>query len=149
MNILNTNHVILIGRLTEGPKLYTSGGGNVCGLRLEVIGMGPGRSAAAINVTVKGRRGKKANECLTAGSLVAVDGRLAYGERGPTGKRLGVSVVGRVELLADPQSVSNESAAPATASKPTRGRRRNRRGTGARSNRSRTSGRRRRRAKRS
>jgi len=52
----------------------------VCQLRLAVDGMGRGREVGYINVSVFGSGGEAAAKHLTKGWLVAVDGRLEYGE---------------------------------------------------------------------
>ena len=52
----------------------------VCQLRLAVDGMGRGREVGYINVAVFGNAATACGEYLKKGWLVAVDGRLEYGE---------------------------------------------------------------------
>jgi single-stranded DNA-binding protein len=82
-----------------------------------VDGMGPGREVGYINVSVFGKAGQAAAEYLAKGWLVAVDGRLEYGEWETEGsKRHDYSVVGNVEFLAAPRPVE-EDARPARKKK--------------------------------
>jgi single-strand DNA-binding protein len=78
---MNINKVICTGRLTRDPVLREiSAEMKVCELRLAVDGMGRGREVGYINVSVFGRAGEAAAEYLGKGWLVAVDGRVEYGE---------------------------------------------------------------------
>ena len=85
----------------------------VCQLRLAVDGMGRGREVGFINVSVFGKAGEAAAEYLAKGWLVAVDGRLEYGEWETEGgeKRHDYTVVGNVEFLTAPRPA--EEPAPA------------------------------------
>jgi single-strand DNA-binding protein len=77
----------------------------VCQLRLAVDGMGRAREVGYINVAVFGKAGEAAAQYLSKGWLVAVDGRLEYGEWETEGgeKRHDYSVVGNVEFLTAPR----------------------------------------------
>ena len=79
----------------------------VCQLRLAVGGMGRGREVGYVNVAVFGKAGEACAEYLAKGWLVAVDGRLEYGEWETEGggKRHDHSVVGNVEFLTAPRQV--------------------------------------------
>jgi single-strand DNA-binding protein len=110
---MNINKLICTGRLTKDPELKAlPSGTNVCELRLAVDGMGRGREVGFINVSVFGNSAEAAAKYLTKGWLVAVDGRLEYGEWESEGtKRHDYSVVGNVEFLAAPRPVE-EPAKP-------------------------------------
>lgn len=114
---MNINKCICTGRLTKDPELrQVSEDLGVCQLRIAVDGMGRGREVGFINVSVFGKAGEAAAEYLTKGWLVAVDGRLEYGEWESEGtKRHDYTVVGNVEFLTAPR--------PADESKPARKRR--------------------------
>jgi single-strand DNA-binding protein len=101
---------ICTGRLTKDPELKTlPSGTNVCELRLAVDGMGRGREVGYINVSVFGNSAEAAAKYLTKGWLVAVDGRLEYGEWEIDGaKRHDYSVVGNVEFLTAPRPAEEE-----------------------------------------
>ena len=113
---MNINKCICTGRLTKDPELRAlPGGTSVCELRLAVDGMGRGREVGFINVSVFGSGGEAAAKVLTKGWLVAVDGRLEYGEWEADGaKRHDYTVVGNVEFLAAPKPA--EEPAPVKAS---------------------------------
>lgn len=69
------------GRLTRALELKTlPSGTSVCEMRLAVDGMGRGREFGYINVAVFSNAAAACAEYLNEGWLVAVDGRLAYGE---------------------------------------------------------------------
>ncbi len=104
---MNINKVICTGRLTKDPELKQLNGDSVvCELRLAVDGMGRGREAGYVNVSVYGNGGQAAADHLTKGWLVAVDGRLEYHEwNSEAGRRHDYSVVGNVEFLAAPRAV--------------------------------------------
>jgi len=110
---MNINKCICTGRLTKDPELRSiSEDMKVCELRLAVDGMGRGREVGFINVSVFGKAGEAAAEYLAKGWLVAVDGRLEYGEWDSDGtKRHDYSVVGNVEFLTAPRPVE-EPAKP-------------------------------------
>ena len=109
---MNINKVIITGNLTKDPELrQVSEEMRVCQLRLAVDGMGRGCEVGYINVSVFGKAGKAAAGYLGKGSLVAVDGRLEYGEWEVEGaKRHDYSVVGNVEFLTAPKQA--EEPAP-------------------------------------
>jgi single-strand DNA-binding protein len=109
---MNINKVICTGRLTKDPELRAvSEEMKVCQLRLAVDGMGRGREVGYINVSVFGKAGEAAAEYLAKGWLVAVDGRLEYGEWDSEGsKRHDYTVVGNVEFLTAPKQA--EESAP-------------------------------------
>ena len=103
---MNINKIICTGRLTKDPELRAiSDDAKVCQLRLAVDGMGRGREVGFINVSVFGKAGEAANEYLTKGWLVAVDGRLELGqwESEAGEKRHDYTVVGNVEFLTAPR----------------------------------------------
>ncbi len=110
---MNINKYICTGRLTKDPELRkVSEELTVCQLRLAVDGMGRGREVGYINVSVFGSGGDAAAEYLSKGWLVAVDGRLEYGEWDSDGtKRHDYTVVGNVEFLTAPRPA--EEPAPA------------------------------------
>jgi single-strand DNA-binding protein len=117
---MNINKYICTGRLTKDPELRSvSEETKVCQLRIAVDGMGRGREVGFINVSVFGKGGEAAAEYLKKGWLVAVDGRLEYGEWETEGgeKRHDYAVVGNVEFLTAPRPVEAQDPAPA---KPTR-----------------------------
>ena len=102
---MNINKLICTGRLTKDPELKAlPSGTNVCELRLAVDGMGRAREVGYINVSVFGNSAEAAAKYLTKGWLVAVDGRLEYGEWDSEGtKRHDYNVVGNVEFLTAPK----------------------------------------------
>ena len=108
---MSINKLICTGRLTKDPELRTvSEEMKVCQLRLAVDGMGRGREGGYINVSVFGKAGEAAAQYLSKGWLVAVDGRLEYGEWDSEGaKRHDYSVVGNVEFLTAPRPVEEEA----------------------------------------
>jgi single-strand DNA-binding protein len=112
---MNINKCICTGRLTKDPELRKiSEDMSVCQLRLAVDGMGRGREVGYINVSVFGKAGEAAAEYLAKGWLVAVDGRLEYGEwEAEETKRHDYSVVGNVEFLTAPKPTEAEPAKPA------------------------------------
>jgi single-strand DNA-binding protein len=111
---MNINKIICTGRLTKDPELRSvSEEMKVCQLRLAVDGMGRGREVGFVNVAVFGKAGEAAAQYLAKGWLVAVDGRLEYGEWETDAgeKRHDYSVVGNVEFLTAPRP--SEEVAPA------------------------------------
>jgi len=115
---MNINKIICTGRLTKDPELRTvSEEMKVCQLRLAVDGMGRGREVGYVNVAVFGKAGEACAEYLAKGWLVAVDGRLEYGEWESEGgeKRHDYSVVGNVEFLTAPKPA--EEPAPVKTSR--------------------------------
>jgi len=117
---MNINKYICTGRLTKDPELRSiSEDMKVCQLRLAVDGMGRGREVGFINVSVYGKAGEAAAEYLAKGWLVAVDGRLEFGqwETEAGEKRHDYAVVGNVAFLTAPRPVQDEEPEPA---KPTR-----------------------------
>jgi single-strand DNA-binding protein len=117
---MNINKYICTGRLTKDPELKAlPSGTSVCELRLAVDGMGHGREVGYINVSVFGSGGEAAAEYLAKGWLVAVDGRLEYGEWDSEGtKRHDYSVVGNVEFLTAPRPVDeSDTVKPARKGK--------------------------------
>jgi single-strand DNA-binding protein len=109
---MNVNKIICTGRLTKDPELRTiSDDMKVCQLRLAVDGMGRGREVGYINVSVFGKAGEAAAEYLAKGWLVAVDGRVEYGEWETDGtKRHDYMVVGNVEFLTAPRPAQEPEA---------------------------------------
>lgn len=112
---MNINKIVCTGRLTKDPELRAiSDDMKVCQLRLAVDGMGRGREVGYVNVAVFGKAAEACAEYLGKGWLVAVDGRLEYGEWETDGgeKRHDYNVVGNVEFLTPPKPV--EVAEPAS-----------------------------------
>ena len=110
---MNVNKMICTGRLTKDPELrQVSEEMKVCQLRLAVDGMGRGREVGYVNVAVFGAAGEAAAKVLSKGWLVAVDGRLEYGEWETDGgeKRHDYSVVGNVEFLTAPKAAEEPPA---------------------------------------
>jgi single-strand DNA-binding protein len=111
---MNINKCICTGRLTKDPVLRKiSEEMSVCELRLAVDGMGRGREVGFINVSVFGKAGEAAAEYLGKGWLVAVDGRIEFGQWETDGgeKRHDYTVVGNVEFLTAPRPVEEPSEA--------------------------------------
>jgi single-strand DNA-binding protein len=109
---MNINKIICTGRLTKDPELrQVSEEMKVCQLRLAVDQMGRGREVGYINVSVFGKAGEACAEYLAKGWLVAVDGRLEYGEWETDGgeKRHDYSVVGNVEFLTAPRPAEEQA----------------------------------------
>jgi single-strand DNA-binding protein len=105
---------ICTGRLTKDPELRkVSEELSVCQLRPAVDGMGRGREVGFISVSVFGKAGEAAAEYLGKGWLVAVDGRLDFGQWETDGgeKRHDYTVVGNVEFLSAPRP-AEEPAKP-------------------------------------
>ena len=102
------NNINITGRLTQDPELRAlPSGSTVCRLRLAVDGMGRGGrdEVGYINVSAFGNAGEAAARVLSKGWLVAVDGRLQYGEwETDDGSRHDYEIVGNVEFLAAPRS---------------------------------------------
>jgi single-strand DNA-binding protein len=108
---MNINKYICTGRLTKDPELRAiSEDSKVCQLRLAVDGMGRGREVGYINVSVFGASAEAAATYLAKGWLVAVDGRLEYGQWETDGgeKRHDYSVVGNVEFLTAPRPAEEQ-----------------------------------------
>ncbi len=118
---MNINKYICTGRLTKDPELrQVSQELTVCQLRLAVDGMGRGREVGFINVSVFGKAGEAAAQYLAKGWLVAVDGRIEYGQWETEGgeKRHDYTVVGNVEFLTAPRPAEeSEDAKPARKKK--------------------------------
>jgi single-strand DNA-binding protein len=104
---MSVNRITLTGRLTTDPELRElPSGSTVCRLRLAVDGMGRGSrdEVGYVNVLEFGARGEAAARVLSRGWLVAVDGRLQYGEWDDHGtRRHDYEIVGNVEFLAAPR----------------------------------------------
>jgi single-strand DNA-binding protein len=113
---MNINKLICTGRLTTDPELRAvSNDMKVCQLRLAVDGMGRGREFGFISVSVFGKAGEAAAQYLSKGWLVAVDGRLEYGEWEADGaKRHDYTVVGNVEFLTAPKPAEEPVPVKAT-----------------------------------
>ena len=110
---MNINKYLCTGRLTKDPQLrQVSEEQSVCQLHVAVDGMGRAREVGYINVSVFGKAGEAAAEYLSKGWLVAVDGRLEYGEWDSEGtKRHDYSVVGNVEFLTAPRPAEEPTPA--------------------------------------
>ena len=113
---MNVNRYTCTGRLTRDPELRElPSGSTVCEMRIAVEAMGRAGEPGFINISVYGRPGEAAAEVLGKGWLVAVDGRLVFGEwETDTGeKRREHAVVGNVEFLSAPRASSEpEESAP-------------------------------------
>ena len=93
---MNINKYICTGRLTKDPELrQVSEETKVCQLRLAVDGMGRGREVGYVNVACSAAGGEAAAKVLAKGWLVAVDGRLEYGEWETDGWRETPRLLGR------------------------------------------------------
>ena len=117
---MNVNRYTCTGRLTRSPELRELPSGNsVCEMRVAVEAMGRGGEPGFITVSVYGRPGEAAAEHLDKGWLVAVDGRLVFGEwETSTGeKRREHAVIGNVEFLAAPRPATADDQEPATRSR--------------------------------
>ena len=107
------NSITLTGRLTQDPEQRAlPSGSTVCRLRLAVDGMGRGGrdEVGYINVSAFGNAGDAAARVLTKGWLVAVDGRLQYGEweTDDGTRRHDYEIVGNVEFLAAPRGENDD-----------------------------------------
>jgi len=113
---VNVNSYICTVRLTKDPELRAlPSGTSVCQLRLAVDNMARGREVGFINVSVYGKAGEAAADYLGKGWLVAVDGRLGYGEWESEGiRRHDYQVVGNVEFLSAPRGAETPEPEPAT-----------------------------------
>ena len=103
------------GRLTRDPELRNTSSGSICKIRLAVDRMGRNNDTGYIDVTTFGASGEAAAKVLSQGWLVAVSGRLQYGEweTQDGAKRSGHSVIGHVEFLAAPKDNTDTPAEPA------------------------------------
>ena len=115
------NNITITGRLTRDPELRTLPSGTpVASLRLAVEGMGRGGrdEVGYVNVSDIRQAGEAAARVLSKGWLVAVDGRLQYGEweTEDGSKRHDYTIVGNVEFLAAPKDRSDADQAPPTRS---------------------------------
>lgn len=105
------NSIQLTGRLTRDPEVRAlPSGQTVANLRLAVDRMGRSNDTGYIDVACFGKPADAVGKHLTQGWLVAVDGRLEYGEwEAQDGtKRSGHSVVGHVEFLAAPRAKGDD-----------------------------------------
>ncbi len=91
-------------------------------MRVAVEAMGRGGEPGFITVSVYGRPGEAAAEHLDKGWLVAVDGRLVFGEwETSTGeKRREHAVIGNVEFLAAPRPTPADAGGAGGALAPPR-----------------------------
>ena len=108
------NSITITGRLTQDPELVSlPSGTSVCKLRLAVDGMGRGGPSEVgyINVNSFGPGGEAASHELSKGWLVAVSGRLQFGEweakDGTT--RHDYEIVGDIEFLAKPRGKAEDN----------------------------------------
>lgn len=113
------NNITLTGRLTADPELReTTGGVEVCQIRLAVEGMGRGNEVGYVDVASYGAGGGAAARTLTKGWLVAVTGRLEWRSwEKDDAKRQAHSVVGQIEFLAAPKG-SGDSDEPEPEGEP-------------------------------
>lgn len=108
------NSINLTGRLTREPELRTTQGGDaICKMRLAVDRMGRNNAAGYIDVATFGKQAEACAKVLDQGWLVAVEGRLEYGEweTAEGAKRSGHSVVGHVEFLSAPKGAGDDTPA--------------------------------------
>lgn len=79
---MSVNKVILVGRLGRDPETrYTSGGGAVCNFSLAVDEVSKGEKTVTwFRIACFGKQAEIAQQYLTKGSLVFVDGRLSIRE---------------------------------------------------------------------
>lgn len=120
---MNINKCICTGRLTKDPQLRAlPSGASVCELRLAVDSMGRNREVGYINVSVFGKPGEAAAQYLAKGWLVAVDGRLEYGEWETDAgeRRHDYTVIGNVEFLTAPRPAEDRAEAASESAKPAR-----------------------------
>jgi single-strand DNA-binding protein len=113
------NTINLTGRLTHDPELRElPSGEHACRMRLAVDGMGRGGrdQVGYINVTAYGKPAQAAHRVLAKGWLVAVDGRLQYGQWETDGgeRRHDYEVIGTVEFLTAPRTNNHDEAAGKT-----------------------------------
>lgn len=111
------NTIQLTGRLTRDPEaIATHSGTSVTRMRLAVDRMGRSNETGYIDVTSFGNSAEAAARILSKGWLIAVTGRLEYGEweTDKGDKRSGHTVIGHVEFLAAPKGSSDDDvpAAP-------------------------------------
>lgn len=102
------------GRLVDAPVLKrTTGGKDVCEMRLAVDGMAPGNATGFLNVSQFGAGGVAAANTLTKGWLVGFDGRLehhSWKDRDSGQSRQAYVGVGNVEFLAAPRGPNGDRA---------------------------------------
>jgi single-strand DNA-binding protein len=107
------------GRLVDDPILkHTTGGKDVCEMRLAVDGMAPGKETGFLNVSQFGPGGVAAANTLTKGWLVGFDGRLehhTWKDRDSGQSRQAYVGVGNVEFLAAPRGQNGDRATQQTA----------------------------------
>jgi single-strand DNA-binding protein len=118
---MSVNRYICVGNLTKDPELRElASGTSVCELRIAVDAMGRGVEVGYINVNVYGKPGQAAAEILSKGWLVAVDGRLEYGQWDTDNgeKRHDYTVVGNVEFLTAPRPAPEQSKPSRRRSEP-------------------------------
>jgi single-strand DNA-binding protein len=101
---MNTNVVVLVGRLTADPECKTRGETTVGGFRLAVQRPrknGEDKGADYVDVTVFGRQAEIVAEYLAKGRKVAIQGRLRHSEwDGENGRRQKLEVIAdNVEFL--------------------------------------------------
>lgn len=103
---MSVNRFICTGNLTKDPVVRELPSGTaVCELRVAVDGMGGLEEPGFITVNVFGKPGEAAARHLGKGWLVAVDGRLQFGEWENEGaRRHEYTVTGNVEFLSAPRA---------------------------------------------
>ncbi len=114
---MSVNRFICTGNLTKDPVLRElPSGDSVCELRIAVDGMGGAEEPGFISVDVFGQGGLAAERYLSRGWLVAIDGRLQFGEwEDKEGtRRHEYKAIGNVEFLSPPRGLEQpEPASPA------------------------------------
>jgi single-strand DNA-binding protein len=115
---MSVNRFICTGNLTKDPEVRElPSGESVCELRVAVDGMGGPEQPGFITVDVFGKPGLAAERYLSKGWLVAIDGRLQFGEweTKEGERRHDYKVIGSVEFLSSPRGL--EDPEPASSSR--------------------------------
>ncbi|MDI3467816.1 MAG: hypothetical protein OJF50_006637 [Nitrospira sp.] len=94
---MNQNHVSLIGRLTDTPRIVEATVGTICNLSVAVNGLPKKgtreRSVEFVPVTVFGNQAATCGANLVKGQEVRVDGRLHFRKEQVGDKNVTVGVV--------------------------------------------------------
>ncbi|HEX3509816.1 MAG TPA: single-stranded DNA-binding protein [Solirubrobacteraceae bacterium] len=120
---MSVNRYICTGNLTKDPVIRElPSGESVCELRVAVDGMGGPEEPGFITVDVSGKPGLAAERYLTRGWLVAIDGRLQFGEweAKDGARRHEYKVIGSVEFLSAPRALDEPVLAQPSRSRGSR-----------------------------
>lgn len=120
---MSVNRFICTGNLTKDPELRElPSGDSVCELRVAVDGMAGGEEPGFITVDVFGKPGLAAERHLSRGWLVAVDGRLQFGEweTKDGARRHEYKAIGAVEFLSAPRGPEEPGPAQPSRSRGSR-----------------------------